>query len=224
MPSLESAQEQLTIRQGRIDLSFHQIVGEVFEYVLSDPRLFLSVPTSASTSASSKGEPPSISVKVSSASHADAFAALQRGENDILIGWFDGSHGTYVDSFREDVVILGESRDPSSIITPPIYTPYCIWGVPSYVPKAIVPSVQSLADPSVAARFKVTSTSGKRIIQGIAPGAGISRFSKEMVESYGLAELEWQFQSGSQEDCFGAFERAVEKEGEQTVTKILRGE
>jgi glycine betaine/proline transport system substrate-binding protein len=49
----------------------------------------------------------------------------------------------------------------------------------------------------------------KHDIQGINPGAGISRFSKKMLEEYGLQEAGYRFHTGSEEDCFGTYERAV---------------
>lgn len=196
----------LTIRQGRIDLSFHQVVGEVFANVLKDPRWFI-------------GSKTDVNVEVSSASHPDSFAALQNDQIDILVGWFDGSHGTYVQPFRQDVVILGDRRQTDFAQTPAIYNPYCVWAVPSYVPEQIVPDVESLADPAISARFPLEGSENKRILQGIAPGAGISRFSQEMVESYGLKAQGWEFRPGSQPDCFNKVERCIEK-GEWFVVPL----
>ena len=82
-----------------------------------------------------------------------------------------------------------------------IYAPYCLWGVPVYTPDEVT-SVEDLARPEVAARFR------KRI-QGINPGAGISRFSRQMVEDYGLAPLGFHFENGSLDDCTGACLDAV---------------
>lgn len=195
------SRHSLTIRQGRIDLSFHQVVGEVFSHVLSDPRLFIGTSKS----------PPDVKVEVSSAPHADAFAILQNDETDILIGWFDGSHGAYIEPFRNDVLVLGDARQEGMAHTPAIYNPYCIWAVPWYVPEAIVPDVPSLADPSVAARFAVDESGNTRTLQGINPGAGISRFSQEMIQSYDLASQGWQFKSGAQDDCFGKVARCIQK-------------
>ena len=195
---MAAMQDVVQIRQGRIDLSFHQVVGEVFAHVLRDPRLFDSA--------------SAVEVTVTSAPHIDAFESLQRGETDLLVGWFDGSHGAYLEPFQHDVVVVGQAAS-----TPPVYSPYCIWGVPSYVPQSLVPDVASLANPQVAARFKaVKNQSGDecRIIQGIAPGAGISRFSREIIEKYRLDQQCWQFRNGTQQDCFGTFEQAVEREGE----------
>lgn len=197
----DKSPKTLTIRQGRIDLSFHHVAGEVMAHVLSDPRLFI---TTSQT-------PPEVKIEISSAPHPDAFAALRDDHTDILIGWFDGSHGTYIDPFRNDVLILGDSRGKNAVHPPAVYNPYCIWAVPSYVPEAIVPDVLSLADPSVAARFAVDEVGGKRTLQGINPGAGISRFSQEMIEAYNLAPQGWQFKPGTQEDCFGRVERSIQK-------------
>lgn len=194
----DASGETLNVRQGRIDLSFHQVVGEVFAHVLSDPRL--SIDTSES--------PPEVKIEVSSAPHAHAFSILQNDGTDILIGWFDGSHGTHIEPFRDDVVVLGDAHEKNAAYTPAIYSPYCIWAVPSYVPKAIVPDVPSLANPLVAARF---GTDDGKTLQGITPGAGISRFSQEMIESYNLAPQGWQFKSGTQADCFDKVARCIQK-------------
>lgn len=194
-----TSRRSLTIRQGRIDLSFHQVVGEVFAYVLSDPRLLTGTSEAL----------PKVSIEVDSAPHSEAFTILQNNETDILIGWFDGSHGTYIEPFRDDIVVLGDTRFEGMTPTPAIYSPYCIWAVPSYVPEEIVPDVPTLADPSVAARFNADDG---HTIQGINPGAGISRFSQEMIEAYNLAPQGWQFKSGTQDDCFSRVARYIEKE------------
>lgn len=49
------------------------------------------------------------------------------------------------------------------------------------------------------------------LIQGINPGAGISRFSREMISRYGLGELGYHLETGTEADCFDRFE-AVYKE------------
>jgi glycine betaine/proline transport system substrate-binding protein len=77
-----------------------------------------------------------------------------------------------------------------------------IWGVPDYVPEDVVASVDDLRKPEVAARMN------KRM-QGINPGAGISRFSREMIGAYGLDAHGYHFQPGTEADCFGSFERGV---------------
>ncbi|GAM74596.1 L-proline glycine betaine binding ABC transporter protein proX [Vibrio ishigakensis] len=82
------------------------------------------------------------------------------------------------------------------------YEPFAHWGVPDYVSAEAVSEVGDLLKPDVLARMN-------KDIQGINPGAGITRFSIKMMEEYGLSEAGYRFHTGSEEDCFGAFERAV---------------
>ena len=49
-----------------------------------------------------------------------------------------------------------------------------------------------------------------RDIQGINSGAGISRFSSKMIDEYELGDAGYRFHTGTEEDCFGTFERAVD--------------
>lgn len=66
-------------------------------------------------------------------------------------------------------------------------------GGPNYVPKEAV--------SEVAERMKAQ-------IQGINPGAGITRFSIQMKE-YELSDSGYEFFTGSEGDCFDAFESTV---------------
>jgi len=110
---------------------------------------------------------------------------------DLLVGWLEGSHGKYLDPYREKAVLLAT-----------IYEPYCIWGVPDYVPASSVNSVLDLRNPDVEKIMK-------KKIQGINAGAGISRFSLEMIQKYDLGTLGYSFHNGTQEECFSTFENAV---------------
>ncbi|TFW29212.1 glycine betaine ABC transporter substrate-binding protein [Duganella callida] len=131
-------------------------------------------------------------VQMLKAPHEKMFEMLGRGEVDVMASaWLPASHEKYLAPIRDQVRELTV-----------LYEPYCIWGVPDYVPEEVLASVDDLRKPEVLARMR-------RAIQGINPGAGISRFSAAMVEAYGLSELGYRFQSGSEEDCFGTYERAV---------------
>lgn len=128
----------------------------------------------------------------SAAPHEAMFERLGRGEIDMLVSaWLPASHGGY----------LAPMRDAVEAITV-LYEPYCIWGVPAYVPEDQVAAVADLMRPAVLERMT-------RRIQGINPGAGISRFSARMIDAYGLAQHGYAFHTGSQEECFSTFERAV---------------
>ncbi|WP_229380940.1 glycine betaine ABC transporter substrate-binding protein [Shewanella psychropiezotolerans] len=82
------------------------------------------------------------------------------------------------------------------------YEPYALWGVPDYVPEDAVLQVSDLVKPGAIARMN-------KDIQGINPGAGITRFSTKIMDTYGLKDAGYFFHTGSEEDCFSAFETAV---------------
>ena len=63
--------------------------------------------------------------------------------------------------------------------------------------------MSDLTKPEVVAKMKSD-------IQGINPGAGITRFSIKMMDEYSLTEAGYRFHTGTEEDCFTAFEKAVE--------------
>ena len=124
--------------------------------------------------------------------HERIFEMLGKGEIDMVASaWLPGSHGAYVAPYEEELIMLGV-----------LYEPYAIWGVPDYVPADDVTSLQDLTKPEVARRMT-------RLIQGIGPGAGISRFSREIVARYALDKLGYEFRNGSLDDCVRAFEHAV---------------
>lgn len=121
------------------------------------------------------------------APHEDMYALLQNREVDLVCSaWLPASHGKYIQPFEDQLEQLAV-----------IYTPYCIWGIPSHAPTAIQ-SIADLAKPEIANLFR------KRI-QGINPGAGISRFSRMMVDEYGLAAQGFHFENGTLDDCTTAY-------------------
>jgi glycine betaine/proline transport system substrate-binding protein len=124
--------------------------------------------------------------------HEAAFDLLRDGSADMLCAaWLPGSHAVYFDP-------LAEHFEKLSVL----YHPYALWGVPDYVPAAAVGSVADLTLPEVSPRMT------KRI-QGIGPGAGISRFSREIISAYGLDAHGYEFANGTLDDCVAAFEADV---------------
>ncbi|MEG3178842.1 glycine betaine ABC transporter substrate-binding protein [Sphingomonas sp. RB3P16] len=132
------------------------------------------------------------SIERSAAPHEEMYRRLGAGEIDLLVAaWLPASHGTYLTPMFdavEKVTVL--------------YEPYCIWGVPEHVPVSAIASIDDLTSPLALDRMD-------RLIQGVNVGAGISRFSQAIVERYGLAAHGYRFAPGSEDDCFGRFERAV---------------
>lgn len=132
------------------------------------------------------------SVERSSAPHEEMFERMRRGEVDVLVSaWLPASHGRYLAPFYDEVRKLTV-----------LYEPYCIWGVPDYVPEDAVAEVSDLVAPPALERME-------RLIQGINPGAGISRFSAAMVTEYALDSAGYEFRTGTEAQCFGRFIDAV---------------
>lgn len=126
-------------------------------------------------------------LEIREAPHEAMFEMLGKGEVDLVCSaWLPASHGGYIAPFVDELEKL-------SII----YTPYCIWGISQDAP-ADVQSVQDLARPEIASQFR-------KLIQGITPGAGISRFSRQMIVDYELEQHGFYFENGTVDDCCGAF-------------------
>lgn len=129
------------------------------------------------------------------AHHENNFKRLKNKETDMLVSaWLPSSHGGYKEDVEEvrPVIELGLH-----------YEPYALWGVPDYVPAEDVSAVADLLKPHVKEKMKSH-------IQGINPGAGITRFSIKMMEEYGLSAAGYTFSPGTEEECFNTFEKAVE--------------
>ncbi len=130
-------------------------------------------------------------IERSAAPHEEMFRRMGRAEIDVLVSaWLPASHGAYLAPFENDVRKVTV-----------LYEPYCIWGVPDYVPDEVASVSDLLREPAL-------SRMG-RLIQGINPGAGISRFSRTIVEHYGLADAGYHFETGTEAQCFDRFEAAV---------------
>lgn len=130
-------------------------------------------------------------VTYSSASHEAAFQMLERDEIDLLASaWLPSSHQVYLDPLLDDVEKLTV-----------LYEPYCIWGVSNAVGEADVATISDLLREPALSKME-------RLIQGINPGAGISRFSAEVITSYGLDKAGYAFRPGTEADCFDRFEEA----------------
>lgn len=129
--------------------------------------------------------------EIREAPHETMYEMLGQGEVDLVCSaWLPASHGVYIAPFEDDLEKLSV-----------IYTPYCIWGIPADAPEDIT-SVEDLARPKVAKNFR-------KLVQGITPGAGISRFSRQMIVDYGLEEHGFHFKNGTLDDCTGAYLDAV---------------
>jgi glycine betaine/proline transport system substrate-binding protein len=126
--------------------------------------------------------------------HKENFRKLKAGEVDLLTSaWLPSSHGAYKADVEKEVPLMELGLH---------YEPYALWGVPDYVPAKAVSQVSDLLKPEVVKKMKSD-------IQGITPGAGITRFSIKMMDEYGLSKAGYKFHTGTEDDCIGAFENAV---------------
>lgn len=134
-------------------------------------------------------------VENSTAPHQEMFERYGEQQVDMLVSaWLPASHGAYLAPYIENTVKLSV-----------LYHPYCIWGVPDYITESEVASVRDLLKPDVLVKME-------KCIQGINPGAGISRFSRRMIDEYQLGAAGYYFANGSEEECFSAFEQAVSEQ------------
>lgn len=130
-------------------------------------------------------------VDVTYAPHEEMFRSYGDGYVDMLVSaWLPASHGDYLSASKKPSVSLGV-----------LYQPYCIWGVPDYIPDDEVASVSDLLKRDVAHKMS-------RLIQRINPGAGISRFSRAIVAEYALDNEGYYFENGSEADCFNRYEQS----------------
>ncbi|MFJ1709618.1 glycine betaine ABC transporter substrate-binding protein [Kitasatospora sp. NPDC088346] len=133
-------------------------------------------------------------VTVVEAPHEELFRRQAGGGIDVLVcAWLPSSHDTYLSAYRDQVRILA-----------PYYRPYCLWAVPPYVP-VMVSKVADLARPEVAARMT-------RTVDGINPGAGISRFSAAVIGGYGLDRAGYRFVPGTEAGFTARVERGIARQ------------
>ncbi|MBB3237311.1 ABC-type proline/glycine betaine transport system substrate-binding protein [Phyllobacterium endophyticum] len=85
-----------------------------------------------------------LQVERSAAPHEEMFKRLGRGEVDMLVSaWLPWSHQIYLDPIADDVRKLTV-----------LYSPFCIWGVPDFVPVDAVASVTDLVREPVLSRME----------------------------------------------------------------------
>lgn len=115
------------ISLGAIDLSFHKVAAAVFELILKHW---------------------GYDVKNIYHPHEKIFELQKTGDIDLLISaWLPGSHGDYLQPYRDDVMELN-----------PIYEPYCIWGIPDYLAEKGIKSIDDLINPETAEIMEKKST------------------------------------------------------------------
>ncbi|MDQ1077783.1 glycine betaine ABC transporter substrate-binding protein [Pseudoroseomonas cervicalis] len=124
---------------------------------------------------------------------APLYQGLLRGDVDaMLMCWLPQTHADYWTRVEGKVERLGVLYSGARLG----------WVVPAYVPEAELGSIADLAKADVRGKL------GGRI-QGIEPGAGLTRLSRKTIEEYGL---DYTLQESSEAAMLSMVERAMRRE------------
>ncbi|MBB6510057.1 glycine betaine/proline transport system substrate-binding protein [Rhizobium soli] len=110
---------------------------------------------------------------------APLYQGVSRGDLDaMMMAWLPQTHADYYDKVKDKVETLGTVYDGAKLG----------WVVPAYIPESEIASIEDLKKPEVQKKL-----SG--IVQGIDPGAGLTRLSEKAVKDYGLDDYKLQISS-----------------------------
>lgn len=110
---------------------------------------------------------------------APLYQGVSRGDIDaMMMAWLPQTHADYYEKVKDRVETLGTVYDGAKLG----------WVVPTYVPESEIASIEDLKKPEVQEKL-----SGK--IDGIDPGAGLTRLSQQAVKDYALDDYKLQISS-----------------------------
>jgi glycine betaine/proline transport system substrate-binding protein len=110
---------------------------------------------------------------------APIYQGVSRGDLDVMMmSWLPNTHADYYAKVKDRVETLGTIYDGAKLG----------WVVPTYVPESEIASIEDLKKPEVQEKLSAT-------VQGIDPGAGLTRLSKKAIEDYGLDGYKLQISS-----------------------------
>jgi len=110
---------------------------------------------------------------------APLYQGVSRGDLDaMMMAWLPQTHADYYEKLKDKVETLGTVYDGAKLG----------WVVPAYIPESEIASIEDLKKPEVQKKL-----SG--IVQGIDPGAGLTRLSEKAVKDYGLDDYKLQISS-----------------------------
>lgn len=125
---------------------------------------------------------------------APLYQGVSRGDLDaMMMAWLPATHADYYKRVEGKVEDLG-----------PLYEGVKLgWVVPAYVPESDIKSIEDLKKAEIHEKLK-----GQ--IQGIDPGAGLTRLSEEAVKKYGL---NYKLQISSEAAMLTTVDRSTRSEG-----------
>ncbi|MDT1060921.1 glycine betaine ABC transporter substrate-binding protein [Paracoccus sp. CPCC 101403] len=121
---------------------------------------------------------------------APLYQGLTRGDIDLMMmAWLPETHADYYARVKDDVENLGVIYDGAKLG----------WVVPAYVPESEISSIEDLKKDEVKEKLG-------GVVQGIDPGAGLTRLSQQAVSDYGL---DYQLQISSEAGMLTTVDRAM---------------
>jgi glycine betaine/proline transport system substrate-binding protein len=125
---------------------------------------------------------------------APLYQGVSRGDLDaMMMAWLPQTHADYFAKVQDKVTTLGTVYDGAKLG----------WVVPAYVPEDAIASIEDLKKDDVKAKLK-----GR--VEGIDPGAGLTRLSEHAVKDYGLDG--YKLQISSEAGMLTTVDRAIRKE------------
>jgi glycine betaine/proline transport system substrate-binding protein len=110
---------------------------------------------------------------------APLYQGVSRGDLDVMMmAWLPQTHADYFAKVKDKVDTLGSVYEGAKLG----------WVVPTYIPESEIASIEDLKKPEVQKKLKNT-------VQGIDPGAGLTRLSQDALKTYGLDGYKLQISS-----------------------------
>ncbi|AYD04080.1 glycine betaine ABC transporter substrate-binding protein [Neorhizobium sp. NCHU2750] len=110
---------------------------------------------------------------------APLYQGVSRGDLDaMMMAWLPATHADYFAKVKDKVETLGTIYDGAKLG----------WIVPDYIPESEIASIEDLKKPEVQKKLSGT-------VQGIDPGAGLTRLSQQALKDYGLDVYKLQISS-----------------------------
>lgn len=125
---------------------------------------------------------------------APLYQGVSRGDLDaMMMAWLPQTHADYHGKVKNKVETLGTVYQGAKLG----------WVVPAYIPESELNSIEDLQKPEI--KQKLGST-----VQGIDPGAGLTRLSEKALKDYGLEG--YKLQISSEAGMLTSVDRAVRTE------------
>ncbi|MBP1847840.1 glycine betaine/proline transport system substrate-binding protein [Rhizobium petrolearium] len=126
---------------------------------------------------------------------APLYQGVSRGDLDaMMMAWLPQTHADYFAKVKDKIETLGTVYDGAKLG----------WVVPKYIPEDAIGSIEDLKKADVQEKLK-----GR--IEGIDPGAGLTRLSEKAIKDYGLDD--YKLQISSEAGMLTTVDRAMRSEG-----------